>query len=135
MQLRLHDYLSVCNDHHQEGEARAVQRPSSRVKVTASPKQCSNERSVSTSSIGPIATTSPSRNSNAWDVVAGSSSKRWLTCTVVGASEERGRVPSADEDEGLAPGKVHSRTRLVQEQQGMFDEQRSGEQDALALAL
>jgi len=38
-------------------------------------------------------------------------------------------------DESLASGKVDTRARLVQEQQRMLDEQRTGQQDPLALAL
>ena len=39
-----------------------------------------------TSSMAPSATTSPARSNKACDVVGGSSSRLWLTCTVVGGS-------------------------------------------------
>ena len=141
MKCRLHDYLrNVCTARmtttlrHHDADARAVHRPSSLVTVIASPKQRSIECSVRTSSIGPTATTSPLRSSRACEVVGGSSSRLWLTCTVVGGSW-RARQRRERKDERLATGQVHAGARLVQQQQRMLDEQRAGKKDPLALAL
>ncbi len=87
-----------------------------------------------TSSIGPFATTSPSRSRRTCDVVDGSSSRLWLTCTVTGESGEP-RECREGEHERLAPREVHPGARLVQEEQGVLDEQRSGQQHPLPLTL
>ena len=115
-------------------QRRAVQRPSAWPRVSGIPKVADRCSSVRVSSIGPAATTAPSRSSSAWVKPGGISSTWWETRTIAGRGGVGGQRRQRG-DEVLAPAEVEPGGGLVEEQQLGVDHQRPRDLDPLALAL